>query len=65
VAQEWVSGLLFEPKNEHALAVALRSLIDDPPLREKLSQALLERSRKEFSLEAMVGHTIGLYRSAS
>ncbi len=65
IAQEWVSGLLFEPKNEHALAVALRSLIDDAPLRERLSQALFERSQKEFSLEAMVENTAQLYRSAS
>lgn len=61
IVEEWVSGLLFEAKNEHALAAALRALIDDVPLRQRLAQVLWERSQKEFSIEAMAARTTALY----
>ncbi|WP_341701864.1 glycosyltransferase family 4 protein [Ferrovibrio sp.] len=46
------SGLLVEPENAEAMAVALNRLIVDPGLRERLGQAGAARVRAHFGMAA-------------
>jgi glycosyltransferase involved in cell wall biosynthesis len=47
------TGLLIPPKDEAALTTALRRLITDPALRQRLGAAAREKALAEFSLDAM------------
>ncbi len=47
-------GLLFEPRDAEALAKHMIRLAKDRPLREKIGRDLREKTRRDFSLEAMV-----------
>lgn len=47
------TGLLIPPKDEAALTAALRRLITDPALRQRLGAAAREKALAEFSLDAM------------
>ena len=49
-----VNGLLFTPRDVQTLADHMIRLAQDAALREKMGQALYEKTRREFSLEAMV-----------
>ncbi len=55
------TGILFEPKNERALAKALDTLIADTELRSTLGGALHEKVVHEFSLQNMFGAIENLY----
>ncbi|HYP26147.1 MAG TPA: glycosyltransferase family 4 protein [Blastocatellia bacterium] len=52
VITDGYNGLLFDPGNSGALARAMRRLIDDPKLRERLS-ANARATAKEYSWEAI------------
>jgi glycosyltransferase involved in cell wall biosynthesis len=58
VVRDGVTGLLVEPRSAEALAVALQTLISDPPLRRCLRDAayaqFLERFTKQRSADAML-----------
>jgi colanic acid/amylovoran biosynthesis glycosyltransferase len=43
-------GLLVEPSNEEALAVALRKLLDDPGLRLRLGKSARRRVLEGYDL---------------
>lgn len=43
------TGLLVPPQDSAALAAALVTLLRDPPLRARMAQAAIERSRRHFS----------------
>ena len=62
VTLDEVTGLLVEPGNEQALALALNRLLGDPPLRARLGGAGHQRVAEEFSVKQMVDKTVALYR---
>ena len=55
------SGLLVPPRDPRALAAALRRLLNDGPLRERLSRGGLERVAKGFSSEVRLDRIEALY----
>lgn len=61
VADE-VTGILIPPGDVSALAHALRRLLDDPALRQKMGKAGRLRIQKEFSVDAMVEGNLAIYR---
>jgi glycosyltransferase involved in cell wall biosynthesis len=60
VADE-VTGLLAAPGDEHQLATALRRLLADAGLRQRLGAAGRQRVRERFSARAMAEQTEKLY----
>lgn len=62
VTLEDVTGLLVAPGNEAGLAAALNRLLRDRALRERLGAAGRRRVQEVFTVEEMVGKTVGLYR---
>jgi glycosyltransferase involved in cell wall biosynthesis len=59
-----VEGLLCPAGDVEHLAGAARRLLSDPDLRSRLAQAALARSRREFTVEAMVDAYEARYRAA-
>ena len=61
-------GVLVEPGDRAALAAAVRELVEDPDLRERLGRCGRERARELFSLErtveAMKRHYLDVARAA-
>jgi len=57
------TGLLVPPHDEPALTEALRRLIDDPTLRQRMGQAGRQRVREEgrFSTDSLVERTEAVY----
>ena len=62
VVGDEVGGLLVEPGDAPALAAALRRLATDPAAAQALGTAGQARVRARFSMEAMAGATLALYR---
>ncbi|MGH7721831.1 MAG: glycosyltransferase family 4 protein [Candidatus Dormibacteria bacterium] len=56
------TALLVRPGDAAALAQAIGRLLDDAPLRRRLSQAALDRSRRRYSWEATARATADVYR---
>ena len=54
-------GLLVPPHDEGALANAIVTLLRDRPLRERLGSAGRQRVVEEFSVDKLVGDTLGVY----
>jgi glycosyltransferase involved in cell wall biosynthesis len=61
VSPHGVTGLTVPPADADALAGALRTLLDDAELRERMGRAGAGRARGELGLEAMVARTLALY----
>lgn len=59
------TGLTVPPADAAALASALRTLLDDAPLRLRLGAAARERVRTRFGLARMVSDTLALYHEAA
>jgi glycosyltransferase involved in cell wall biosynthesis len=59
------TGLLVPVGDDDALREAIRRLLDDPRLREALSDGALRRMRADFSLPAMVEATEGALRECA
>lgn len=57
------SGMLVPPKDEHALATALTTLLNDEALRIRLGQAGKRRLQQVFSVDQMVRKTVDVYRA--
>ena len=57
-----VNGLLFTPRNVDELARHMCALAKDPVLRARFAQALYEKTRREFSVEATVERQKEIYR---
>ncbi len=55
------TGLLCPPGDPRALAEALRRVLLDPALRERLGVAARNRLRKEFSVDALVERHLAAY----
>jgi rhamnosyl/mannosyltransferase len=62
VTLEGETGLLVPPKDPHALADALRTLLNNPALRERLGVAGQRRVEEVFSVKQMVNKTVDVYR---
>lgn len=62
VTLDGVTGSLVPPKDSHALANALRTLLSDAALRERLGAAGRQRVHDVFSVERMVRKTVDVYR---
>ena len=62
------AAMLVEPGDRAALGAAVRELVDDPDLRERLGRCGRERARELFSLErtvdAMKAHYLDVARPA-
>ena len=56
------NGLLIPNEDDHALAVALQRLIDDAALRDRLAAQARADALAGFSLDAMVDHSLSIYR---
>lgn len=59
--RDGVEGFLVPPGDAHALAAALRTLLEDDSLRESMGEAARERARTRFSIERMVDDYEALY----
>jgi glycosyltransferase involved in cell wall biosynthesis len=62
--REGENGLLVPPRDPVALAAALRRLIEDAPLRQRLGQRSRERAVQEFSNEVVTAATLKIYGQA-
>jgi len=63
VNQDEVTGLVVPSANASALAAALKRLLADPVLRQRLGAAGRQRVSREFSYERIVLRSIELYES--
>lgn len=63
IIQNEVNGLLVPPKDAPALAEALRRLLEDPALRQRLGDNNLRMVRDKFSEEVVLGKYKDFYRS--
>lgn len=59
-----VTGLTVPPGDAAALATALRTLVEDAPLRQRLGRQALERARSDFTIDRMVDDTLAVYAEA-
>ncbi|MHC5210585.1 MAG: glycosyltransferase family 4 protein [Planctomycetota bacterium] len=56
------TGLMVAPRSAPALAAAVRRLLDDPALAQRLADAAERRVHEQFSLDRVAADTITLYR---
>jgi glycosyltransferase involved in cell wall biosynthesis len=56
------NGLLIPPGNVKALADAIRALIEDPQLRQKMGESGRHIAASEFSSEQVIAQTLALYK---
>jgi glycosyltransferase involved in cell wall biosynthesis len=61
VVADGETGLLVPPRDPHALAAAIRRLLDDADLRRRMGEAGYERVRTRFSAEAMERRVLEIY----
>jgi len=64
IVRDGAEGLLVPPRDPGALAVAIRKMIEEPMLRQRLGQAGLMRARQEFSIERYVARIMDVYETA-
>jgi glycosyltransferase involved in cell wall biosynthesis len=62
VVRSGVNGLLVPPRDPAALADALGVLVHDPALRSAMGRRSREIAEREYSVEAVVTETLGIYR---
>jgi glycosyltransferase involved in cell wall biosynthesis len=62
VVRDGDNGILVPPKDAQALALAIARLVREPALRARMGAAGRDMVVKEFSVERIVGETLGLYR---
>ncbi len=63
VVQNGDNGLLVPVGDAPALAKALRTLISDARLRDRMGKRSSVRAEREFSSERVIGETLAVYRS--
>lgn len=63
IVRDGETGLLVPPDDPEALARAVGTMLRDPPLAARLSEAGARLVREEFSVDRMVESTEKLYRS--
>lgn len=57
------TGLLVEPRSSSSLAAALRTLLADEVLRNRLGGAAARRARAEFDQDRVIARTLAVYRT--
>lgn len=60
--EDGASGVLVPPDDVDALAMALRTVISDREMRDRLGDAALERARQTFDVDVIWRRFDGLYR---
>lgn len=65
VVDDGVHGFCVPPRDAHALADALATLIADPVLRARMGQAARMRAEREFGLDAVIAQTLALYEEVA
>jgi len=65
VSLDGVTGLTVAPCDSAEMADALNRLLDDPELRQKYGNSALRRVRTEFTVDAMVKRTLGVYKQVA
>ena len=65
VIEDGRSGLLFPPADVNAAAAAVRRLLADAPLRERLAEAALERAATQYSWSAHTRRILAALAAAS
>ena len=65
VVTDGVTGLLVPPGDPHALAAALRRLLDDPELARRLGEAGRERVAQDFSERRMAERVLAIYEEVA
>ena len=63
IVEDGRTGLLFEPGDVQQLAEHLVTLAKDPALRERLGNAIYEKSKREFSIDHMTEYQLEIYRT--
>jgi len=59
------NGLLVAPRDVNALADALRRLIENPDLRQRMGEHGRRRAEQEFGSENVIQQTLALYEEAT
>ena len=62
IVRDGENGFLVPVRDSAALAVAIRKLMDDPPLRRRFGVRGRELVMKRFSLEKVIADTLAVYR---
>jgi glycosyltransferase involved in cell wall biosynthesis len=62
VAREHGAGRLVPPGDPHALAAAVRELLEDPIARDRLADAAARAAAGPYSWDAAAASTLELYR---
>ena len=62
IVRDGVNGLLVPVRDAGALAAALRKLIDDAALRQRMGEQSRLRAEIEFAQEIIIGQTLAVYR---
>jgi glycosyltransferase involved in cell wall biosynthesis len=57
------NGFLVPVRDQTALALAIRRLVEDGELRAKMGACSRQRAVSEFSLERVIRETVDVYRS--
>lgn len=63
VVTDGENGLLTPARNSPALAAVLRTLIEDPPLRQRMGQRGRALAEQHFGVDQVVAQTLDLYRA--
>ena len=58
-----VTGLLFQPRDHQALGRHLAALAGDPELRRRLGEQLLDKGRRDFSIESTIRRQLDIYEA--
>jgi glycosyltransferase involved in cell wall biosynthesis len=64
VVEDGVTGLLVQPGDEHALALAVITLLQDDALRQKMGLQASEKLSRDLSWEAIAQKTRMVYERA-
>ncbi|MBZ0309077.1 MAG: glycosyltransferase family 4 protein [Anaerolineae bacterium] len=64
VVQDGITGILVPPQNSDALAEAIKKLLDNPDLAQKMGAAGHERLETVFAPQHMIDQTAALYGEA-
>lgn len=59
--EDGVEGLLVPSRDSHAIAIAVKSLLDSPELRNKMGEAARQRVERQFTITQHAQSLISLY----
>lgn len=65
VVDDGVQGFCVPPRDVHALAGALATLVADPALRVRMGQEARSRAEREFGLDGVIAQTLALYEEVA